>query len=446
MSASDAGGYQGYGSRSYRAYVIGALLVIYTFNFIDRILIGVVQEAIKADLGVSDFQLGLLGGTFFAILYSLLGVPIARHAERANRITIISIGAALWSVMTALCGLAQNFTQLALARVGVGIGEAACVPPSHSVISDYFPSSRRASALAIFSLGIPIGTMLAAIGGGWLVENFSWRTAFLLLGVPGIVAAIALKLTVREPPREGAQDRAPTFGEALKALAGKPSFWHVAIGAALISFVGYASAQFLVSHMVRTYGLSIANASYAFGLVAGIAVAIGTFLGGFISDRVQHRHPRVHSWLPAIGLVVAAPLYALSFFQPDFRIAFAILLVAPIFHYLYLGPTFAVAQSVAEPRMRATTAAVLILVINLIGYGLGPPVIGAIADYFTGQQILESGLAPEACAVADAPAACAAARAVGLKYALAVGVAMLFWPALHYWLAGRTLLRDRTAS
>ncbi|MEQ1491494.1 MAG: MFS transporter, partial [Terricaulis sp.] len=386
--ASATPAFQGYGTKAYRAYVLLVLVIIYTFNFIDRLLISIVQEPIKAEFGVSNFQLGLLGGPVFAILYTLLGIPIARMAERSNRITIVSIGAAIWSVMTALCGMSANFVQLALCRLGVGIGEAACVPPSQSAIADYFPADRRASALAIFSLGIPIGSAMAYVGGGWLVAHFDWRTAFLLLGAPGIAAALLLKLTVKEPPRATSQAKPPSFGETLKALSKKASFWHIAFGGALISFVGYGSSQFLVSHLVRNYDLGAtiqeeyAHAAYAMGLVAGVSTALGTFLGGFLSDRLAPKHTHVHSWLPALGVALAIPFYILSFYQTEFIWAFAFLMVAPIFHYMYLGPMYAVTMGVSTPLQRATAVAILILIVNLVGYGLGPPTVGALNDMF----------------------------------------------------------------
>lgn len=454
MAEAQAPAHAGYGTKSYRAYVLGVLVVIYTFNFIDRLLISIVQEAVREDFGVSNFLLGLLGGPVFAILYTLLGIPIARFAERANRVTIVSIGAALWSVMTAACGFAGNFVQLALCRLGVGIGEAACVPPSQSAIADYFPPERRASALAIFSLGIPLGAALAYVGGGWLVANFDWRAAFWMLGAPGIAAALLLKLTVKEPPRAGAQASPPSFGETLKALAGKASFWHVAFGGALISFVGYGSSQFLVSHLRRNYELAatlpeeIAIASYAAGAVAGISTGLGTFLGGFLSDRLSPRHPRVHAWLPALGVGFAIPLYVASFLQPDFLPAFIFLLLAPIFHYLYLGPMYAVAHGVSAPRQRATAIAILLLIVNLIGYGLGPPFVGAANDFFAAQILADTGsltLAqcdPRTVAQENA-AVCASADAAGLKYALACAMAFLAWAGAHFLLAGRTLVKDR---
>lgn len=447
--------FQGYGTKPYRAYVLGVLVVIYTFNFIDRLLISIVQEAIKEDFGVSNFLLGLLGGPVFAVLYTLLGIPIARLAERANRITIVSIGAAVWSIMTAACGFAANFVQLALCRLGVGIGEAACVPPSQSAIADYFPADRRASAFSIFSLGIPFGTALAAIGGGWLVAHFDWRTAFWLLGAPGVAAALLLKLTVKEPPRT-VVSTPPSFTETLKALSKKASFWHIAIGGALMGFVGYGTSQFLVSHMVRNYELGptlpqeIANASYALGAIGGIATGLGTFLGGFLSDRLARRHPRVHSWLPALGMAIAIPLYVLSFIQTEFLYAFAFFMLAPIFHYLYLGPMYAVTHGVSAPLQRATAVAILLLIVNLIGYGLGPPFVGAANDFFAARILAETNtLTLAQCnptsMLPDNAAACASAQALGLKYALGCTILFLAWAALHFVLAGRTLLKDRVS-
>jgi len=444
MTANAPPTYPGHGSKPYRGYVLFALLVVYALNFIDRVLLGVLQENIKGDIGVSDFQLGLLGGPAFALFYALMGLPIARYAERANRITIIAVGAGVWSVMTAACGFAGSFLQLAAARIGVGIGEAACTPPSHSVISDYFPASRRASALSIWGLGVPIGTTLAALAGGWLASNMDWRTAFWMLGPPGVLIALLLKLTVREPPRSGPAAETPELVEALATLSRKPSVWHVAFGAALMSFVGYSTGQFLISHFVRTYHLDVQQASLAFAAIGGLAVATGTFLGGFVCDRLSHRHPRVHMWLPAIGALIAAPIFLLAFAQQNFGVLFPLLMVGAVFNYLYLGPALAVVQSAAPPRMRATAIALVILVINLIGYGLGPPVMGALSDYFAGQNLAALGLAPSLCEGAAARAApCALPLAQGLKSAIITITCLMFWSALHFWLAGRTLQRDR---
>ena len=272
-----------------------------------------------------------------------------------------------------------------------------------------------------------------------------------MLGLPGVAAALLLKLTVREPPRTGAQQaKAPTLGETVRSLGGKASFWHTAFGGALISFVGYGSSQFLVSHIVRNYDLGatlpqeVANASYAFGLIAGVSTALGTFLGGYLADRLASRHKHVLSWLPALGMAFAVPLYALSFIQTEFIWAFAFLLLAPIAHYLYLGPMYAVTQGVATPRTRATATAVLLLIVNLIGYGLGPPFVGAANDWFAANILAGSGITLDQCADAANAAVCAGADAEGLRYVLITLLVVLVWAALHFLLAGRTLLKDRT--
>ncbi|HVY86164.1 MAG TPA: MFS transporter [Caulobacterales bacterium] len=449
-TVSDAGSFQGHGSKPYRAYVLGALVVIYMFNFIDRVLLGIVQESIKHEFNLTNLQLGIIGGPAFALLFTIAGLPIARWAERGNRISIVAMGAALWSLFTTLCGFTQNFFQLLAARIGVGIGEAACVPPSQSVISDYFPANRRASALAIYALGIPIGSGIAAFGGGWLTQHFDWRSAFWLLGAPGLVTALLLKLTVREPPRTGAAEQAPSFGETLKILFRKPSFWHTAFAGALVAACGYGSLQFLVSHLVRNYNLGatlpekIANASYVFGIYAGVSMGVGTFLGGFLADRFSKRHKNALAWLPALGLVLAVPLYAVSYLETALVPALALLLVAPLVHYLYTGPYFAIAQSVSPPRARATATAILVFVGTIIGNGIGPPLVGFANDFFASQILAHEGLnRATACADATNAAACAAADGMGVRYALVAMLVFLLWAALHFLLAGRTLQRDR---
>lgn len=444
--------YPGYGAKSYRAYVLGALFVIYTLNFVDRLLVGVLQEKIGEDLQVSDFQLGLLGGTAFAMFYAFMGIPIARLAERRNRISIIAIGAAVWSAMTAACGLAGSFAQLFLARVGVGIGEAACVPPSQSVIADYFPANRRATALALWALGVPVGAAIAALGGGWLVTHVNWRAAFLMLGAPGLLVALVFWLTVREPPRAGPAAEPPKFGEALKLLASKRTFHHIAIAGAVMAFVGYSTSQFLVSYIMRNFPdlgptpmETYLRATYAFAALAGISTVAGTFLGGFLCDRLAPRWPLVFVWLPTISLLIAAVFYMAAFPQQTFQGWYGLIFLAPIFHYAHLGPGYAVAQSIVPVRMRATTIAVLILIWNLVGYGLGPPAMGLLSDAFANAQLAGTGLDAAACKAKGAPAPCAPALASGLKYAMMCVVALLPWPALHFLLAGRTYLQERVS-
>jgi len=483
MTDAAAPAFQGFGTKNYRAYVLGALLLVYTFNFIDRVVIGIIGEPIKVELGLTDFQLGLLGGPAFAILYTFLGIPIARLAERANRMTILAICVGIWSAMTAACGIAAEiplgsaplggdanalqaiarglggervvgdvvnfyipaFIVLLAARVGVGIGEAGCTPPANSVISDYFPSDRRASALSIYALGIPIGSMIAAVGGGWIAENIGWREAFLWLGVPGVALALIVWLTVKEPPRSAPPGATPSFFAAVGALTKKPTFWNVAFGSALASFVGYGVGQYLTSFMIRTHGFSLFEGATLVGVVLGLCSAIGTFTSGFLADRISKRHPRALAWLPALGFAIAAPLYMLAFLLPSIWLSMPALMLGAVTHYFYLGPMYAMTQGVVAPRMRATAVAVLLFVVNLIGYGLGPPTIGALSDFLANTQLEPLGLSTELCVGRTGDAQCASGAETGLRWAMMIGVCGYLWAGLHFLLSARTLQRDWVA-
>jgi MFS family permease len=486
-SAQTSGEIEGYGSSSYRAFVLFALLLVYIFNFIDRSLISVLGEPIRETFALSDLQIGLLSGLAFAILYTLLGIPFAMLAERRSRTWIISIALAAWSAMTVACGLAQNTFQFALARIGVGVGEAGCSPPSHSLISDYFPPEKRASALGIFALGIPLGTMIAALGAAWIEgqPNMNWRDAFIIMGIPGILLAVFFKMTVKEPPRgfsdpggaaAAAARQMPSPFKVFGVVGRMPSFWHVSLGGAIASFVGYGIGQFVPPFWIRVHGLSLQDAALIFGGVLGIAGALGTFGSGYIADKVRERHPNSDSWLPALGMGVSVPIAILGYNTLAFSdgamaiiLAVPLLCVAAILRYSYLAPMFAVTQKLVEPRMRATAAALLLFVVNLIGYGAGPPVIGAISDHFTKQTLvsLESPVTIGQCgttesalkatrdgtdrAIAGAELEealainadyCAPARKAGVRWAISIGLLFLLWASLHFLLLGRTLKKD----
>ncbi len=433
----------GFGTSDYRSYALGALLLIYVFEVIDRILLSLVQEQVRVELSLSDFQLGLLGGPAFVVLYVLCTLPIARLAESKNRISIVAIGAAVWSAATAACGLATSFVHLLIARMFVGIGEAACVPASHSAISDYFPSNKRASALAIFGLAMPIGILLAAFGGGWLAQKFDWRTMFLILGGLGVAAALLLKLTVKDPGRADGHAEAPGFGAALRSLGSKRSYWHAIAGGALLAIFGASLTNFFVSYISRRYGMGIGEASFAFGIVFGFGVAAGIFSGGYLSDKLQHSHPRVIAWLPAIGLLLAVPVYLIAFFQTSYLMACIFFFVGSICQFLHNAPMFAVAQLVAEPRERATASAIMMLILTLVGFGLGPPMVGAIADYYSAQLAAEAGLTMQQCTAQPATAGCAVIGAAGLRAGLIVALLFALWAALHFWLVGRSYGADK---
>jgi predicted MFS family arabinose efflux permease len=442
----EATAYPGYGAASYRAYVLGALLVVYTFNFIDRVVIAIIQEPIKHEFALTDFQLGLLGGPAFAVLYTFLGIPIARLAERKNRMTILSICLGIWSAMTAACGFATSYMTLLIARIGVSVGEAGCTPPAQSVISDYFPAQKRATALSIYALGVPVGSMLAAIGGGWLAQNFGWRSAFLILGVPGLLLALIVKLTVKEPPRarSSTQETAPGFGAAFRELARKPTFWHNALGSAIASFVGYGVGQYLNSFLMRTHGLTLLESSRLTGVVLGVAAAFGTFLAGWLADRLVKRYPNALAWLPALGFFIATPLYFGGYLMPSLSAAIPLLMAGAVTHYFYLGCMYATNQGIVQPRLRATATAVLLFIVNLLGYGLGPPIIGALSDLLKNMHLATLGLSQAACesAAAAANSGCAAASEFGLRWAIFIGLFGYLWAAIHFLLAARTLRKD----
>jgi MFS family permease len=403
--AVPAGGRKPLFSDRYKSAVLSLLVLAYTFNFIDRTIIATIGQAIKVDLKLTDTQLGLLGGLSFAVLYTLLGIPIARAAERFNRVSIISIAMVVWSAFTAACGFAGSFAQLLALRVGVGVGEAGCSPPAHSLISDYFEPRRRASALSVYSFGIPLGSMIGAVAGGWLAKTWGWRVAFMVVGAPGIVMALLIKFIVREPPR-GHSDppERPALAEdvAAHAVAATAPFWlvtemrelaavarslfgswpvlNMVLGVTLASFGGYGSGAFGAPYFIRAFGLDYATVGLIFGLVGGFSSGVGTLAGGLITDWASRRGARWYSLVPAIGLAIATPIYILAYTRADWRLAALILLLPGIFHYTYLGPTFGVVQNVVETRRRATATALLFLFLNIIALGGGPLFTGWIID------------------------------------------------------------------
>jgi MFS family permease len=396
----------------YKGLVLGFLLMAYTFNFIDRTIIATIGQAIKVDLKLTDTQLALLGGLSFAVLYTLLGVPIARLAERFNRVSIIAMALVVWSGFTFACGFAGNFVTLLAMRVGVGVGEAGCSPPSHSLISDYFEPKRRASALSIYAFGIPLGSMIGAVAGGWLAKTYGWRVAFMAVGAPGLILAVLVKLLIKEPPRghsdpaqkaaaPGAVSAAATVGWAaheLKELAGVTvnlfSHWpvmNVILGLTLTSFAGYGIGQFSVPYFIRAFGLDYATVGLVFGLIGGFSSGLGTLAGGFVSDWAGKHDARWYALTPAIGLVIAAPIYVLAYRAPEWKLAAMILLIPGIFHYTYLGPSFAVVQNVVETRRRATASAVMLLFVNIIALGGGTLFTGWLIDLFAQFNFTHAG-------------------------------------------------------
>lgn len=434
----------GFGSKPYRVYALAMLLTIYVFNAIDRTLLAILQEKIKVDLSLSDFQLGLLGGPAFVILYTCSQIPIARLAEKRNRISIITMGAAAWSIATAACGFAQNFTQLALARIAVGIGEASCIPPSHSLISDYFPRRQRATALAVFALGIPLGTMIAALAGGFVAGALDWRWAFILLGMPGVLAAIILIVTVNEPPRESDNTDTPSFLATILHLFGKKIFVHTLIGGVLFSTFTFSLMQFLVSFFIRNFEMEIGQASAYFGLIAGVGSMVGMFLGGFLFDRLAMNHPGLSENLPVVAAAITTLFYFFGFQQSATSSAVTLLFLASTTHYFYFAPMIAMSQNLAEPRMRATASAITITTLTLIGYGIGPPLTGAISDFLNAQTLQTLGLSADACSSNPAMSACISASGESLRTTLLISVGLLALATAHFWIAARIAKRTRS--
>ena len=447
---------QGAGSRA----TLALLVLVYTCNFIDRSVIATLGQAIKLDLRISDAQLGLLQGLAFAMFYVAMGIPLARIAERANRVNLISVCLVLWSGMTALCGTASSYAQLFLYRMGVGIGEAGCSPPAHSLITDLYSPRSRATALSIYSLGIPFGVMFGAIFGGWLADNLGWRWAFAVVGLPGIALAIVFKLAVREPAR-GLVDRTrhvdatqpPPLMAVVRALFGKPAFVHVLIGATLIGFVGYGTGTFAQPYFNRAFGLSYTQIGLIFGLLGGLAAGAGTLLGGVVSDWAGKKALRWYALVPGLSALVAAPGYIIAYLQSSAMAAALCLVVPTLLHYMYIGPSLGVMHNLVESRMRATATALFFFVVNLIGLGAGPYVTGLLSDAFAQRAFaatMGGGTFIDSCPGGVAPAgaeralieSCAAAGVQGTRLGIIVVTCVLAWAALHYFVSARTMRRD----
>jgi MFS family permease len=486
-------------SEGYKRGVLSMLTLVYTLNFIDRTIVGIIGQPMKESLGITDNQLGLLGGLAFALLYTLLGVPIARLAERVSRVNVMAVCITLWSAFTALCGLAPNFGAMLAFRVGVGIGEAGCSPPAHSLISDYYEPKRRASALAVFAFGIPLGGMLGAIFGGLIAQYLNWRMAFFIVGIPGVLVAIALKLIVKEPPRGNADiEAAPALPEdvtpdetpatprrtltqelafelrELGAVAwrifGTWSFLNMTLGVTLASFAGYGAGQFASPYFIRTFGLGLAVVGVLFGIIGGISSGSGTLFGGFVTDWLSKRSKAWYALVPGIGLAIALPIYIAAYTRTDWHAAAWILLLPGIFQYTYLGPTFGVIQNAVDTRRRATATAVLFLFLNLIALGGGPPFTGWLIDQFAqfgfthpgahgiwdslvqmfghgqgaGTQYADlcPGGVPKKGAVAALTAACKPTLIRATQQGELVTFFFYGWGALHYFLAALTLSKD----
>ncbi len=414
---------------SYRYLVLGLLFIAYTFNFIDRQIMGILNVPIQTELGASDEQMGLLGGLSFALFYTGLGIPIAFLADRWDRSWIMTAALALWSGFTALCGFAHTYIQLFLARMGVGVGEAGGVAPAYSLISDYFPPKERARALAVYSFGIPIGSAAGIALGGIVASLVDWRVAFITVGLAGVLFAPIFRLFVKEPQR-GRYDvkleaaAAPAvkkagFGEAIGYIVKKPSFWLLSIGAAFSSMMGYGSFYWIPTFLQRSYGFDLQQAAFFYASILLLGGVIGVWLGGFLGDKLGANKRAMFAIVPACAWLLAMPCYALGLLSPSPQFAFFLFLVPTALGLVWLGPVIAAVQHLAPAHMRTVASASFLFINNLIGIGVGTWALGRLSDELTAQYGEEA-----------------------LRYSILYGTGFYIIAALLYLLAARVLKRD----
>jgi MFS family permease len=413
-----------------RRLTLALLTVTYFFSYMDRQILAILQELIRKDLQLTDTQLGLLSGLAFAIFYATLGIPVARLADRANRKNIVAVSLAIWSAMTAAGGLAQNFVQLLIARIGVGIGEAGSSPPSHSIIADLYPPEKRAGAMGVYSLGVVLGAALGTFIGGLVASAYGWRVAMFVIGLPGVVLAVVVWLFVVEPRRglsdahvHSAHDAVPSLGQGFASILANRAALHLVMAVTLTSMIGYGLTAWGPSFMVRSLGFTVREISLYVALPGGLAGATSAVLGGKLADRLARtRGLHAQATMVAVLKTLALP-FTLGFFLLGSPAA----AIASYFMYVllansYLGPTFALIQGLAPVRLRALWAAITLLVINLIGLGLGPTLVGVMSD------LLKPSLGAES-----------------LRWSMLVFAAVTPWAIFHYWRAGVLLKRGQTA-
>jgi len=377
-----------------RTLVMTFLVIAYTLNFIDRQIVGILAEPIKHDLHLTDSELGWMGGTAFALFYTVLAIPLAMLADRKDRSWIIAAGLGVWSAATALCGLAQNFWQLFLARMSVGVGEAAGVAPAYSLISDLYPPAQRSRALAIFSLGIPLGSSFGVLFGGLLAAHVDWRFAFIGIGLLGVVFAPFFKAVVRDPGHgradEGTRSAAPTLAVVFRTVAAKPAFWLLGFRAGTASLVSYGLAFWIPSFLARSYGLDLTDRSLLFAAILLVGGCAGIWFGGVAGDRLGNAHPRGYALVPAVAFAITLPAYLLAFSTESLVSASLLFLIPTALGLAWLGPVVTAITRLVPPEMRATAAALFLFINNLIGLGAGSTVIGAISDALSSRYGEES--------------------------------------------------------
>lgn len=418
-------------------YALIILTLAYTSSHVDRGIVNILMPSIKAAFDVSDTLLGLMGGLVFALFYATLGVPIAMWADRGNRRNIIALAVTVWSGMTAACGLAGSFSHLLLARIGVGIGEAGSSPPSHSMISDLYPKEQRSTAMSVYTVGVYAGAMIGLVLGGYVVQNFGWRETFFVVGLPGLVIAALVRFTIAEPVRGGVdglagRDSNPDVSNAARVTAYFMALWevfvhlwhtrsarHIIIGLTLVSFVGYGGLIFGPSFFARSLHLDMTKIGLIFGLTAGFVGGFGSILGGYLADRFSRKDMRWNAWVVALAKLVGMPLFIIFYMSSDLTIMIPVYVVSSVLGAFYLGPSFAMIQSLTPIHMRALASAVMLFVLNFIALGFGPLTVGLISD------LLEPTFGVES-----------------LRWALFGTSFIGVWAAIHYYWAGQTYQAD----
>lgn len=412
-----------------RRYTLMMLVLVFTSSHVDRQIMGILGQPIKESLMISDTQLGLLTGIMFAVFYATLGMPMAMWADRNNRRNLISFSVFLWSLMTALCGAANNFMQLLLLRIGVGVGEAGSNPPSHSMIADLYPPEQRSTAMAIFGTGINWGILIGFLVGGWINEWYGWRTAFVVVGLPGILLAFLVRYTVKEPPRGysealGQAKAPPQFREVVRFICVSPVLRHIVIAGALVSFAGYASVIWVPIYLVRIHEMGTGEVGSYLALLIGVGGAFGIYLGGRIADFLAAM--RGEQWLPwvvAISSLITLPMLFLTFMAETPGMAIAAYIIPAMLGTLYVAPGFALIQNSTPLEMRSVAAAINLFITNIIGLGLGPLTVGYFSDVFSVSHGED-----------------------GLRWGLATTIVILLWGVFHYWRCGVMIKRrQRTA-
>jgi MFS family permease len=413
---------------------------IYTISIMDRQLAAVLVEPIRKEFGVLDWHMGLLTGAAFALFYTTLGVPLARLADRNNRVNIMAVSLLAWSLFTGLTGLAKTFLHMVIARIGVAVGEAGCNPAAYSLIGDYFDARRRATALSIFQMGGYIGSFLGLILGSWIGQHYGWRNAFLIVGLPGIAIAALLKLTLRELPR-GYSDptravvEPPPPMQVMRTLWAKSSFRHLSFAAALHNFAVYGVGNWYAAFLMRSHGMTLLQAGTALAFVTVIGGALGTALGGILSDRFATRRQdsRYYLWVPALSLLIGFPITQSVFIVQDTQLVIALLVPVVLCSAAYLAPSITATYTLVGIRERALASAMLLFILNLIGLGLGPLLAGIASDVLRDRFVGDGMSEP-------------AALAEGLRWSLRIMVVVNLWSAVHYFLAARTLRAEEATS